>query len=54
MHSSDRTKTVNIIFKDCDKNIVFRDCQMHYILTTFETLAEIEKGCTERQLCMED
>ena len=22
-------KTLNRIYKDCDKNIVFRDCQMH-------------------------
>jgi len=24
-------KTLNILFKDCDKNIVFSDCQMHIL-----------------------
>jgi len=30
MYSSDRMKTMTIIFKDNDKNIVFRDCHMHF------------------------
>ena len=30
MYSSDRMKTLIILFKDYDKSIVSKDCQMHY------------------------
>jgi len=30
MHSSDRMKTLNRIFKDYVKNIMFKDFQMHF------------------------
>ena len=36
MYSSDRMKTLIILFKCYDKNVVFKDCQIHYSFYLFK------------------
>jgi len=46
MYSSDRMKTLIIIFKTYDKNIVFRDCQMYIFNIYFEKKRRFFKFCS--------